>query len=1042
MKKNVLTVFVALVLTIALTATCILPVPSAFVTLAQATQTLALTQDVSANPLRAVDLSWDAVPDAACYNVYLYEADGWELFSSELSETTKRIEALEDGAELLLRVQAVDAAGNQLASSAALNAYTTPAAPVVSRSVVSEGQCSLEWTPVDGADGYKVFVGSVCIADVVQAGYDFSADLLTDSTVSVCSYRYINGIACNGAAATAVVTTEDADADLTLGVGEAVSLAGFAFGATEYISADTQTVSVDTDGLMTAVKYGRTQVLVRTAGGDIRLNITVLPAVASARFAEQNMVMHVGETDEAGLLLDGAGSYLRTYESSDPTVVKADADGMLTALKAGTATITATLYNGVSAQMTVTVVAGQALHFEKTALTLGVGEKISNPVLSGAVAQNNLRYSGFGSVLKADADGTLTALQAGQVTLTATATDGRTASCNVTVVNAPQTLTISRNDAQLGVGMQLQLTVQADSAIDLSRVVWSSDDLTVASVQNGIVTALGAGTAVVTATLYNGTKATCTVTVLAAPAKLKLNKTSHSLYEKDTHKLTVTAEVDAYLGQVSFVSSDPTVLKVDANGNVTALKAGTAKVTVTAYNGVSASCTYTVSALATKVTVKSSAMTFAVGMYARVSATTDTGTGLEDAVWTVSDESIAYLDADFRLIARKPGKVTVTVTLSNGVKGSCTVTIQAAPTSITLDKTTLSLDIDARYRLTATVNSGAYASAITFTSSDSSVARVATDGTVIAVSAGTATITASTFNGKKATCTVTVAALPTSISFAYSSYSQTQGSWFYVTVYDQNNRQYSGATFTSSDTSVATVGADGLVHVLKMGNATITAKTTNGKTATTKINVSRMQVPLVSQLPDYPTGCEAASCAMLLRYYGYNFTTANMVSIIPRENIRYINGYPVGPDINEKFVGDPTCTYTSDTPGYGVFSPAVTKALQYAVDYVGGDETAVRISGCTYSELLGYLADGYPVIVWSTYNMKVPTTVNEWYIDRGNGKYEYFSYPRGTHVTVLCGYDGSKVYMMDPYDNACLSFSSSTFKARWDLLGNQGVILK
>ena len=74
--------------------------------------------------------------------------------------------------------------------------------------------------------------------------------------------------------------------------------------------------------------------------------------------------------------------------------------------------------------------------------------------------------------------------------------------------------------------------------------------------------------------------------------------------------------------------------------------------------------------------------------------------------------------------------------------------------------------------------------------------------------------------------------------------------------------------------------------------------------------------------------------------------------------------------------------------------------------------------------------------------MNVPSTVNSWYIDRGNGQYEYFEYPRGTHVTVLCGYDGSKVYMMDPYDNACLSFSSSTFKARWDLLGNQGVILK
>ena len=1042
MKKNVLSVFVAFALTIALTLACIAPVSSAFSTQAQAAETFAFSQDVSGIAQNAVDLVWDVVPNAAYYNIYLYEVDGWDLITSESTDTTKRIEGLDDGAELFFRVQAVDTDDNLLATSDVLTAYTTPAAPIVTQAVINKGQYSLVWEPVNGADGYKVFADAVCIADVQKTQYDFSADLLTSGSVSVCAYRYINGIACDGAAAPVAVTVEKKGANIILGVGETVSLATYAFGETTYLTADEQTVSVAVDGVITAVKCGKTQVIVRTSVGDVYVNVTVLPAAESARFAVENMVMHVGETDIGELLLNGTGSFARTYESSDPTVVRVDENGVLTALKAGTATITATLYNAVTAQMRVTVVADKALRFEKTALTLGVGEQIKNPVLSDATTPKNLRYSGFGSVLQVSADGTITALQSGTVTLKATATDGRTASCAVTVVNAPQEFTLSKTDAEIGVGMQLQLTAQVDTGIDLSRVVWSSDNSAVASVNNGIVTVNAAGTATVTAVLYNEMKATCYITVLAAPAKLKLNKTSHALYVGDTHVLTASAEVDAYLGRVTFASSDNSVVTVDAQGKVTAVKAGTAKVTVTAYNGITATCTYTVSERATKVTVTSSAMTFAVGMYSRMSATTDTGTGLENAVWTVSDESIAYLNEEHHLIARKAGKVTVTVTLTNGVKGSCTVTIQAAPTSITLDKTTMTLDVDARYRLKATVNSGAYSSAITFSSTDESIARVAADGTVIAVAPGTVTITATTFNGKKATCTVTVKVVPTSISFGYSSYSQSQGSWFYVTVYDQNKDAYTGATFTSSDTSVATVNADGLVHVLKMGTATITAKTSNGKTATCRINVTRMQVPLVSQLPNYPTGCEAASCAMLLRYYGYNFTTANMVSIIPRENIRYINGYPVGPDINEKFVGDPTCTYTSENPGYGVFSPAVTKALQYAVDYVGGDETAVCITGCSYNELLGYLADGYPVIVWSTYNMNVPTTVNEWYIDRGNGKYEYFSYPRGTHVTVLCGYDGSKVYMMDPYDNACLSFSSSTFKARWDLLGNQGVILK
>ncbi len=1032
---------VALVLAITLTVACVQPVPSVLTSYAQAAQTLAFSQDVSACPQNAVDLVWDAVETAARYDIYLYENEKWDLLTSGTA-TAKRIEALPAGAELFLRVQAVDADENVLAESDVLIAYTAPAAPVISSATLAQGQCALVWEPVNGADGYKVFADAVCLADVQTNKYNFVADKLTSGSVSVCAYRYINGVACNGAVATDVVVAEKAGASLTLGVGESVSLSSFAFGETTYQSADDQTVRVSADGVVTAEKCGRTQVLVSSPVGKVYVTVTVLAAPESVAFAEQNKQMHVGETDVCSLLLNEAGSFARSYESSAPAVVKVDNNGKLTALQAGSAVITATLYNNVSAQMNVTVVSDQALRFEKAGLTLGVGEQIKNTVLSGTQALKNIRYSGFGSVVKVAADGTVTALQAGTVTLKATAADGRTATCNVTVVNAPQTLTLSRADAQTGVGVQLQLSVQADTAIDLSRIVWSSDDLTVASVENGVVTAQAIGTAIITAQAYNGTKAVCCITVSAAPAALKLNKTSHTLYVGDTHTLTAVAEADAYLGKLSFVSSDKSVLTVDENGKVTTLKAGTATVTVTAYNGISAFCTYTVSERATKVTVKSSAMTFAVGMYARIVASTDTGTGLENAVWHVSDTSIAELNDEHHLIAKKAGKVTVTVTLTNGVKGSCTVTIQAAPTSIKLDKTEMTLDVDARYRLTATVNSGAYASGITFSSTDDSIARVAADGTVIAVSVGTVTVTATTFNGKKASCTVTVRAVPTSVSFGSSAYSVQQGAWFYADLYDENKTKYTGATFTSSDTSIATVGADGLVHVLKMGTATITAKTSNGKTATCRVSVSRMQVPLVSQLPDYPTGCEAASCAMLLRYYGYNFTTANMVSIIPRENIRYINGYPVGPDINEKFVGDPTCTYTSENPGYGVFSPAVTKALQYAVDYVGGKETAVCITGCTYNELLGYLADGYPVIVWSTYNMNVPSTVNAWYIDRGNGKYEYFEYPRGTHVTVLCGYDGSKIYMMDPYDNACLSFSSSTFKARWDLLGNQGVILK
>ena len=154
--------------------------------------------------------------------------------------------------------------------------------------------------------------------------------------------------------------------------------------------------------------------------------------------------------------------------------------------------------------------------------------------------------------------------------------------------------------------------------------------------------------------------------------------------------------------------------------------------------------------------------------------------------------------------------------------------------------------------------------------------------------------------------------------------------------------------------------------------------------------MSSIAVPVVSQLPAYPTGCEAASCTALLRYYGYDITLKSMVSAIPRQNIVYKNGRRYGPDINKKFVGNPAGSYTSSAPGYGAFSPVIRKALQKVINRQGGTHTARRISGCSFETLLEYLSEGHPAIVWSTYNMLVPQTVNSWYMPHPDGSAKYF----------------------------------------------------
>ncbi len=331
---------------------------------------------------------------------------------------------------------------------------------------------------------------------------------------------------------------------------------------------------------------------------------------------------------------------------------------------------------------------------------------------------------------------------------------------------------------------------------------------------------------------------------------------------------------------------------------------------------------------------------------------------------------------------------------------------------------------------------------IEWLSSDNSIAAIDKNGEVKTMKSGKVKLTAQSIDNPelKKSITLTVASPVTSVKLEKTSVTLAQGSKYSQKVIVTPSDAINTMTWTSSDKSVAQVDSKGVIQGKKIGTATITGTTTDGskKTVTCKVTVTAMNIPYVSQLPKYPTGCEAASCCMLLKYYGLSINIDQMINIIPRKNLYKKNGKTYGPDINEMFVGDPRCTYTSSTPGYGVFSPAVTKALQKAINERGGGYTAVKISGCSFDELKSYISNGSPAIVWATYKMKVPTQVNAWYIE-STGK--YFEYPRGTHVMILSGFSSDKVTTVDPYDNGVLTFDINTFKDRWELLGKQAIIL-
>ena len=180
-----------------------------------------------------------------------------------------------------------------------------------------------------------------------------------------------------------------------------------------------------------------------------------------------------------------------------------------------------------------------------------------------------------------------------------------TAACQVTVTTNAEGVGLDKTEMALTLGGtvtgQLTATVSPDNATDKS-VTWTSSDETIATVDGGVVRAVGTGTADVTASVtVNGTTytAACKVTVTQPVTGISVNPAALNLTEGDARALTATVGPENATNRaVVWTSSNPSVAAVDGNGVVTALRAGSAVITATAIDGggTSGSCTVVVSA--------------------------------------------------------------------------------------------------------------------------------------------------------------------------------------------------------------------------------------------------------------------------------------------------------------------------------------------------------------------------------------------------------------------------------------------------------------
>jgi len=186
-------------------------------------------------------------------------------------------------------------------------------------------------------------------------------------------------------------------------------------------------------------------------------------------------------------------------------------------------------------------IAVTSIALSSTSLALKVGGTQTLSVTANpAGASNAVKWTTSNSIVATVSNGKVTAVGKGTATITATSTENANVKATATVTVstiAPTSITLSNSNVALSVGDTEQITVKVSPTNAVSTVTWSTSDSSVATVSNGKVTAVGKGTATITATSTENAniKDTATVTVKQLESIQitgSLTKTSYLLGDK------------------------------------------------------------------------------------------------------------------------------------------------------------------------------------------------------------------------------------------------------------------------------------------------------------------------------------------------------------------------------------------------------------------------------------------------------------------------------------------------------------------------------
>lgn len=584
-------------------------------------------------------------------------------------------------------------------------------------------------------------------------------------------------------------------------------------------------------------------------------------AASSIEFKDNIVMTKVGCSKR--LLLNSVPANTRLeWRSSNPSVARVDSKGNVTGLSVGTSKITCTASTGQKASCAVGVSAATVgVKLNTNSVTWEEGRSGHfKPTLSSSVKSVTYKSSNT-RVATVDKNGLLKAVAPGTCKITcASATDpNKYDVCKVTVVSKAK-IKLANNVLVLNKGIAKKAAYTVAGSGKRLTFKWSSSNSSIAAVSpTGVIKAKAQGNCMITITASNGASARIAVTVVQPITSIKLSGSKATL--EPGHKKTVTATVgpsNATSKSLVWSSSNSSVATV-SKGVITAVGKGTCIITCRSkfYSNISVSYKVTVKQAVTAVSMES-AVKLNENSTKRLTAKAVPNTASNARLsFKSSNASVAAVSSNGVITAKSKGScvITATATDGSGKSAKCRVTVVRPVTNVKLNAHTISWNVGkkAHFRPTVTPTTASNIG-VKYTSSNTRVATVDSNGLLTAVGKGTCTVTctAADGSGKKDTCKVTVKQPVRKLTISGGSSVNEGSSIELKAVAVPSNATNKNVTWSSSDKTVAKVSSTGKVTALKAGKATIKCTAKDGsRVAASKTVTVKAVKPTGQKIADY-----------------------------------------------------------------------------------------------------------------------------------------------------------------------------------------------